>query len=73
MALNPISKLKRWLSAAIDWRVRQEFEAEREVIMQISKSVTDVSSYTSDHIAAITHLVEDLDRRLKILEGRQQK
>lgn len=72
MATNPISKFKRRLSAAIDWRVKQEFEVERKVIMKISESVTDVSSITGDQIAAITRLVEDLDRRMKILEGKSR-
>lgn len=72
MAANPFSKLKHRLSAAIDWRVKQEFETEREVIMKISKSVTDVSSITADQIAAITRFVEDLDRRMKILEEKSR-
>lgn len=71
MALNPLSKLKYRLSAAIDWRVKQEFETEREVIMQISKNVTDVSVLTADQISSLTSLVEDLDRRLKVIEDRR--
>ena len=69
MASNPLSKLKNRLSSAIDWRVRQEFETEREIILGMSESMTDVSVSYADQITALTKLMEDLDRRLKNLEG----
>jgi len=68
MASNPLTKLKHRLSAAIDWRVRQEFEKERQVLTGISESVTDISVSYADQIAAMSKMIEDLDRRVKQLE-----
>lgn len=64
MANNPIAKLKGRLSAAIDWRVRQAFEAERELTMGINEAVTELNIAYADKMAAIEKLVEDLDRRV---------
>jgi len=68
MASNPLSKLKRRLSAAIDWRVREEFETERELMMEINDSVTTLNVAYTDKIAALEKLVENLDRRLTAME-----
>ena len=68
MASNPLSTLKRRLSAAIDWRVRQEFEAERELMMEINDSLTTLNAAYTDKISALEKLVENLDRRLTALE-----
>ena len=64
MASNPLSKLKGRLSAAIDWRVRQAFEAERELTMGINEAVTELNIAYADKMAALEKLVEDLDRRV---------
>lgn len=68
MASNPLSKLKRRLSAAIDWRVRTEFETERELMMEINDSLTSLNVAYSDKISALEKLVENLDRRLTAME-----
>jgi len=68
MASNPLSKLKRRLSAAIDWRVREEFETERELMMEINDSVTALNVAYTDRIATLEKLVENLDRRLTAME-----
>ena len=64
MASNPLSKLKGRLSGAIDWRVRQAFEAERELTMGINEAVTELNIAYADKMAAVEKLVEDLDRRV---------
>ena len=68
MASNPLSKLKSRLSAAIDWRVRSEFETERELMMEINDSLTSLNVAYSDKISALEKLVENLDRRLTAME-----
>lgn len=68
MASNPLSKLKGRLSSAIDWRVRQEFETERDVMMGITETVTTMNIAYADKISAMERLVEDLDRRVTELE-----
>ena len=64
MASNPLSKLKGRLSAAIDWRVRQAFETERDLMMNIDEAVTELNIVYADKMAAVEKLVEDLDRRV---------
>ena len=64
MASNPLSTLKRRLSAAIDWRVRQAFETERDLMMNIDEAVTELNIAYADKLAAVEKLVEDLDRRV---------
>ena len=68
MASNPLLKLKRRLSAAIDWRVRTEFETERELMMEINDSLTSLNVAYADRISALEKLVENLDRRLTAME-----
>ena len=68
MASNPLSTLKRRLSAAIDWRVREEFETERELMMQINDSLASLNVAYADKISALEKLVENLDRRLTATE-----
>ena len=71
MVSNPLSKLKRRLSAAIDWRVRTEFETERELMMEINDSLTSLNVAYADKISAMEKLVENLDRRLALLESQK--
>ena len=68
MAINPLNIMKQRLSAAIDWRVRQEFEKERDLLTGISESVVDISVTYADEISTLTKAVSDLEQRLKNLE-----
>ena len=69
--MNPLTRMKNWLSAAIDWRVRDEVKVERDVIATLSETVAHVASTTSDQQRAISSLVEDLERRIAKLEKNQ--
>ena len=69
--MNPLTRMKNWLSAAIDWRVRDEVKVERDVIATLSETVAHVASTTSDQQRAIGSLVEDLERRIAKLEKNQ--
>lgn len=69
MAINPFSRLKHRLSAAIDWRVTQEFDQERDLIRETNTAIVDVSTKHSDQIAALTRMVEELEKRIAILEA----
>jgi hypothetical protein len=70
MAINPLARLKHRLSAAIDWRVTQEFDQERDLIRDTNAAILDVSVQHSDQIAALTRMVEELEMRIALLEGR---
>lgn len=66
--INPISRLKNWLSAAIDWRVREEVKGEHEVVMALSKTVAHVSAELTDQLRTQSVVIEDLQRRVRNLE-----
>ena len=69
--MNPLTRLKNWLSAAIDWRVRDEVKVERDVIATLSETVAHVASTTADQQRAMGSLLEDLERRIANLEKNQ--
>jgi alpha-D-ribose 1-methylphosphonate 5-triphosphate synthase subunit PhnG len=68
MAINPLARLKHRLSAAIDWRVTQEFDQERDLIRDTNAAILDVSVQHSDQIAALTRLVNQLEQRIEEIE-----
>ena len=68
MSMNPLTRMKNWLSAAIDWRVRDEVKAEREVVATLTETVAHVASTTADQQRAMSSLLEDLERRVSLLE-----
>ena len=69
--MNPLTRLKNWLSAAIDWRVRDEVKVERDVIATLSETVAHVASTTADQQRAMGSLLEDFERRIAKLEKNQ--
>jgi hypothetical protein len=66
--MNPLTRMKNWLSAAIDWRVRDEVKVEREIVATLSETVAYVASTTADQQRAMSSLLEDLERRVSLLE-----
>jgi hypothetical protein len=60
--------MKNWLSAAIDWRVRDEVKVEREIVATLTETVAHVASTTADQQRAMSSLLEDLERRVSLLE-----
>jgi hypothetical protein len=66
--MNPLTRMKNWLSAAIDWRVRDEVKVEREIIATLTETVAHVASTTADQQRAMSSLLEDLERRVSLLE-----
>lgn len=71
MSMNPLTRMKNWLSAAIDWRVRDEVKVERDVIATLTETVAHVASTTADQQRAMGSLLEDFERRLAKLEKNQ--
>jgi hypothetical protein len=67
-----VSRLKTRLSAAIDWRVREEVDAERKVIDALSGTVAHVSSELTEKLRMHDEVIEDLEKRISLLEKRLQ-
>jgi cation diffusion facilitator CzcD-associated flavoprotein CzcO len=62
------ARLATRLSHAIDWRVRQQYEDERAVILGMNKSVVDLSAETTNQILTLTEAVTLLEKRVAELE-----
>lgn len=60
--------MKDWLSAAIDWRVRDEVKVEREVIATLAETVAHVAATTAEQQRAMNSLLENIERRLVQIE-----
>ena len=60
--------MKDWLSAAIDWRVRDEVKVEREVIATLAETVAHVAATTAEQQRAMSSLLEEIERRLARIE-----
>ena len=63
-----IDKLKQRLSAAIDWRVRQEFDRERLVVLDLSRTLVEASSELTEQNRVLTEYVQQLEKRIQVLE-----
>ena len=68
MSVNPLRRMKERLSAAIDWRVRDEVKVEREVIATLTETVAHVASTTAEQQRTLGSLLADLERRVAKLE-----
>ena len=66
--MNPLRRMKERLSAAIDWRVRDEVKVERQVIATLTETVAHVASTTAEQQRALGSLLADLERRVARLE-----
>lgn len=62
------SLLKRRLNAAINWRVREAFDAERKVIDALSGNLAHVSRELTEQLRVQSEVIEDLEKRISILE-----
>lgn len=65
-----VDKLKLKLSAAIDWRVRQEFDRERSVVTDLSKMLVEASSDLTEQNRILTNYVQQLEKRVQLLESK---
>jgi len=68
VSVNPLRRMKERLSAAIDWRVRDEVKVEREVIATLTETVAHVASTTAEQQRTLGSLLADLERRVAKLE-----
>jgi len=65
-----VTGLKTRLSAAIDWRVRQEVDAERKVIDELSATVAHVSAELTEQVRLHGAIIEEFEERITALEKR---
>lgn len=62
MAANPLGILKRKLSAALAWRVRDAIEAERTATVELGRTFVDATVQLTERIAQLEARVEQLEK-----------
>ena len=70
MTLNPFTRLKNVLGVAVDWRVRDILEAERDATIEMGRTFVDGAARLTDAQRAIEERVRILEERVADLESR---
>ena len=63
MAANPLGILKRRLSAALAWRVRDAIEAERTATVELGRTFVDSTVALTERIEALEARISELEKR----------
>jgi hypothetical protein len=66
---NPFTKLKHLLGVAVDWRVRDVLEAEREATVALGRTFVDAAAHLTDRTRELEARVTELESRLSQFEG----
>jgi len=69
---NPLSRAKNLLGLAVDWRVRDVLEAEREATVELggafvesASRLTDALRLLEERVSAIESRLDEIDRQSK--------
>ncbi len=68
MKFNVTRAIRRRLGVAIDWRVRDVLEAEREAIVELGQIFVKNAANLTDQQRLLEQRVADLEKRLAELE-----
>lgn len=68
MNRNPLRRLKNVLGAAVDWRVRDVLEAERQATIELGRTFVETTASLMDTNRALERRVAELEERLRMLE-----
>jgi len=68
MRWNPLSRLKHALGVAIDWRVRDVLEAERQATVELGKTFASTASHVLDKNDEISRRLDEMEDRLREIE-----
>lgn len=70
MKWNPFNRLKHALGVAIDWRVRDVLEAEREATIELGRTFVDTTADLLDRMTALESRLNALEARIHRPEER---
>lgn len=70
MRLNPFKRLKNALGVAVDWRVRDVLDAERDATIEMGRAFVDGAARLTDALREIEEKVRILEKRIADLESR---
>lgn len=68
MTLNPFARLKHALGVAVDWRVRDVLEAERDATIELGRTFVDAAARLTDDQRELEERVRALEERVSALE-----
>jgi DNA-binding transcriptional MerR regulator len=68
MASNPIRKIVSRLGMAIDWRVRDVLESERQATIELGKTFVAGTAQLTDQHTLLEQRVTELEQRIAQLE-----
>jgi len=68
MARSIKQYIRRRIDLAIQWRVRDAVILSNDALSELGKSVTDISVDLTDQYRGVAEIIEQLDRRVKVLE-----
>ena len=68
MASNPIRKIVGRLGMAIDWRVRDVLESERQATIELGKTFVAGTAHLTDQQTLLEQRVAELEQRIAQLE-----
>lgn len=63
MAFDPMGFLKRRLSGALAWRVRDAIEAERTATVELGRTFVDATVELTDRIERLEARIAELEKR----------
>lgn len=58
------SRISRRLSSMIDWRVRQAYEAERNIILETNRTMIELSAEMTDRVTSLERAILELRKSL---------
>ena len=68
MASNPLRKIVSRLGVAIDWRVRDVLESERQATIELGKTFVAGAAQITDQQNLLEQRVAELEKRIAELE-----
>lgn len=68
MRWNPFTRLKHALGVAVDWRVRDVLEAERQATVELGRTFVEGAAQLTDATRILEARVAELERRLSVFE-----
>lgn len=66
--MNPLKKIKHLFGVAIDWRVRDVLESEREATVALGKTFVQTSAELLDRVDSIAQHLDEIEERMTRLE-----
>ena len=64
MRWNPFARVKHALGVAVDWRVRDVLEAERQATIELGQTFVEAAAQLTDDLRRLEARIAELEHRL---------